>query len=269
MTNEEYKYRIEHDNYLIKRERISEVEKNIYLDEVDFICPLCGKRLYDKRNGKKRTPLFEIAHIYPNSPTKNQYETLDDLERLGENCESFENKIALCLNCHKKQDYNTTKEKYLKLLERKKQLMENLNKNEMLNEMIIEDEIKKIITKIEGLDFDSKIDLKYEPVEVKKKIPNENGIFFNKVYNNIICYYLKVNNEFKVNKNYNISYESICLNIRNVYVKMSSLYKNQEDLFNKLVDWLSKKTQTSSICACEIIISYFIQNCEVFDEITK
>ncbi|RGI01125.1 hypothetical protein DXD88_11235 [Coprobacillus sp. TM10-10] len=57
-----------------------------------------------------------MAHIYPNSPTVEQYLELKGLERLGDNSESFDNKIALCKDCHSTQDYHTTNEDYLKLI---------------------------------------------------------------------------------------------------------------------------------------------------------
>ena len=38
---------------------------------------------------------------------------LKGLERLGDNSESFDNKIALCKDCHSTKDYHTTKEDYL------------------------------------------------------------------------------------------------------------------------------------------------------------
>ncbi|MEI3527074.1 MAG: ABC-three component system protein [Bacilli bacterium] len=44
---------------------------------------------------------------------------------------------------------------------------------------------------------------------------------------------------------------------------------DQNIIFNKMVEWLKFKTQEITNDACEIVISYFIQNCEVFDEITK
>lgn len=43
----------------------------------------------------------------------------------------------------------------------------------------------------------------------------------------------------------------------------------QEDLYNMLVDTLFNKTGRKHKRACRIIISYFVQRCEVFNEITK
>ena len=44
---------------------------------------------------------------------------------------------------------------------------------------------------------------------------------------------------------------------------------NKEYIFNAMVDWIMKNTGSQSKAACEIVISFFIQNCEVFDEITE
>lgn len=39
---------------------------------------------------------------------------------------------------------------------------------------------------------------------------------------------------------------------------------NQEFVYASLVDWLNEKTNSYSKRACEIVIAFFIQDCEVF-----
>lgn len=39
---------------------------------------------------------------------------------------------------------------------------------------------------------------------------------------------------------------------------------NQEVIYYSLVDWLDEKTNHYSKVACEILIAFFIQDCEVF-----
>ena len=102
------------DPYLKERKAPTEPEQQLYLKEVSFVCPLCGKILQHRKRGK-RNKLYEVAHIFPNSPTEEQYERLSALPRLGSDSESFENKIALCKDCHDQQDYHTTVEDYLTL----------------------------------------------------------------------------------------------------------------------------------------------------------
>ena len=107
------------DKYLIERRQPSPAEEQLFLKEVDFACPLCGKDLRNHQQ-PKNNKLYEIAHIYPNSPTREQYTALYGVERLGDNCEASENKIALCKDCHDNQDYHTTRADYEKLLNIKK-----------------------------------------------------------------------------------------------------------------------------------------------------
>ena len=63
------------DPYLQPRKSITKTVEQDHLLEVEGLCPLCGKNLLiGKTNGKSK--LFEIAHIYPNSPTQHQVEEL-------------------------------------------------------------------------------------------------------------------------------------------------------------------------------------------------
>ena len=125
MTQEELNKRLDDDSYHQKRKNPSGAELRLFLREVNYCCPLCGKELQSRRQRKLNQKLFEIAHIYPNRPTIEQYTVLHKLERLGEDSESFENKIALCKDCHSTQDYHTTKKEYLYLLNIKKRFLES------------------------------------------------------------------------------------------------------------------------------------------------
>lgn len=92
--NEDIAKAIATDPYLKVRKAPTEAEQQLYLKEVSFSCPLCGKDLRHRKQ-RKANKLYEIAHIFPNSPTQEQYELLGSLPRVGDNSESFENKIAL------------------------------------------------------------------------------------------------------------------------------------------------------------------------------
>lgn len=271
MTREEINIQIKNDKYLIQRKKPSDAEIRLHLKEVGFHCPLCGKPLQSKNQKKREQKKFEIAHIYPNSPTNEQYIELTGLERLGENCESIENKIALCKDCHDEQDYHTTREDYLKLLNKKKKLICSMNLEEILDGMQIEKDIKKIINKLDNLNNLEVLELKYIPVEIDKKIKDEFLSLKIKVKTNVNYYYPLIFEEFKKNETNenNSSYEVICSQVKAAYLKIKKETNDQNIIFNELVNWLKYKTQETNNEACEILISYFIQNCEVFDEIAK
>lgn len=55
------------DKYCINRRKPTPLDELLLLDECGYICPLCGNFLISKNNKKKKQ--FEVAHIYPKSPT--------------------------------------------------------------------------------------------------------------------------------------------------------------------------------------------------------
>lgn len=81
------------DTYCIDRRTSTKYDELILLEEVDSICPVYGISLINKQVKKKKQ--FEIAHIYPNSPTKEDVKELMGVERLGNYSEDIQNRIAI------------------------------------------------------------------------------------------------------------------------------------------------------------------------------
>ena len=52
--------------------------------------------------------------------------------------------------------------------------------------------------------------------------------------------------------------------LKNKLLQDAKLKNNQEFVYASLVDWINEKTGLYSRRACEILIAYFIQDCEVF-----
>lgn len=268
LKREELENLIREDPYMQERVIPSDKDKMVYLREVNFHCPLCKKDL-KPFNQEKNNNLFEIAHIYPNRPTVNQFEELQGEERLGDSCEAFENKIALCFDCHSTQDYHTSKKDYRTLLSIKKKLLLSNDIQIVKSEMNIEEEIVKVVNAIASIEFDLSCDINYDPVSVDKKIPNDYSLLktkittYNKHYYSYVrqlFYELDGDNEFK--------FDILSAQIKATYLKINHLTKDYSTVFDNLVDWIQNKTDGSKE-ACEVIISFFIQNCEVFHEISK
>lgn len=269
MEYSEFETLKKNDDYLIKRRKPTPQEEQLFLKEVDFACPLCGK---DLRNHKqlKKNKLYEIAHIYPNSPTIDQYITLRGVEKLGKNSEAFENKIALCKDCHDNQDYHTSKADYEKLLNIKKDCLIKTRLLEATFQTDLEKDIADIIEHITNIDEEIEAELNDLPVYVKNKFHPHERILKARVTSFITQYYPYVRDLFRnLNGKNDFNFRALCLRIKSCYVKLAGITDNKEYIFNAMVDMLIKKTGSKSTTACEIIISFFIQNCEVFDEITE
>lgn len=261
--------KIASDSYLKNRKAPTEAEQQLYLKEISFTCPLCGKDLRN-RIQKKNNKLYEIAHIFPNSPTEEQYKILEDLPRLGDNSESFENKIALCKDCHAQQDYHTTKEDYLNLLEKKQHLLQCTELRDTTLTLGLEADIAAVVRKIYLLREDELASLNYNPVILAKKFSNNDSLLKTRVSAYVTNYYPYIRDLFKDMEGKNgFRLETISLQIKCCFIKMEAISNKKSDIFNHIVDWINTKTLCISKEACEAIVSFFVQNCEVFYEITK
>ena len=62
---------------------------------------------------------------------------------------------------------------------------------------------------------------------------------------------------------------ALSLQIKSCFIKLDALSDNKADIFDELVAWVMRKTLSTSNDACEAVVSFFVQNCEVFHEITE
>lgn len=268
MTKEEFLEARSNDKYLLPRKTRDECEIRLFLREVNFHCPLCGKELQYQKQKKPAAKLFEIAHIFPNSPTKQQYEELFGEERLGENSESFENRIALCKDCHETQDYHTTKEDYKKLLNKKRELLRATALHDVTQTLGLETEIEIIINKVSCISDVGINGINYKPVPLANKFYENELSLKVKVAGYVNCYYTYIRELFRnIDGKNGFVFSVLCKQIKSCFEKMEAVTQDKSEIFNYMVDWLLRETQTSSREAGEIVVSFFIQNCEVFREI--
>jgi copper chaperone CopZ len=258
----------EADEYLKPRKNPTPNEDSKYLLEVGGLCPLCGKNLLaNKKNDIIK--LYQIAHIYPNSPLEAEKEELKGVERLGDNSESFENKIALCKDCHGTYDYHKTREEYLKILRIKKGLLKSYETQTILSNQSIEDDISDVINALANIDGDV-IELEINALKISKKIEKTNRLLKNKVEGYVTHYFRYIQELLKVSKGTsNSKFDIMASQVKTAFLEAEGKLGNQNDIFNHLSKWLHTKVPSSTIEACEAVISFFIQDCEVFREITK
>lgn len=255
------------ETYCKDRKKPTEKECLRYVLEVDNCCPVCGKVITTNTADKKK--LYEIAHIFPNSPTDAEKSILANVEVLGENSECFENKIALCRDCHKEYDENKTVAKYEEMLKLKKRLLQNFTAETDLSHNSIEKELISVICNISSLavgDKQSMLEsLSYQVMKVKDKITTDN-ILCTQVESLVSNYFLYIETLFKNVDDF--SFETIASSFRHSYCQALKSNLTQEEIFEKLTDWVKNKTQCSRSVA-QIVVAYFIQDCEVYGKISR
>lgn len=181
----------------------------------------------------------------------------------------MENLIALCPACHSKYITGRTDEQVQRLLHIKKSLVDDYEAKETVSMQKIEDGIRKVLEKIPKMQPPANIDLNYNPVTLRQKIATDNLMLYLKAKTNVNVYYSAVQDAFiELNAERVLRYKPFCLQVRVTYVNLSEMGLSQDEIFEKMVDWLQDATHEDR-GSCEVIISYFIQKCEVFDAITE
>ena len=251
-----------------KRKKYTPNEYTIFYNEVDGLCPLCGKPLiYEK--AEKLNKRVNLAHIYPHSPTEKEKELLENVEILSDNLEDMKNIIWLCPNCHEHFDKPRTLDGYNNLLNIKKKILEEKNIKDTFYEYKIEDNIKQILQKLTDTDDTTKIDLNYDPKMIDSKINDTmKSITKRKIKLNVSEYFHILKKELQnldaITPN---KATKIATQIKAFYLETSEKSTNQEVVYHSLIKWLHSKTNINEE-ASAVVISYFIQNCEVFDVIS-
>lgn len=256
------------DDYCKERKEPTQNELMLYLEEVNQLCPVCGKAfLY--QTAKSTVKGCEIAHVFPNSPTPREKEILKDVEVVGDDSESFENKIALCLDCHTEYDANKTVESYNEMLELKRRLYAELRAKKELSGENIEAELTTVVKQLSEVsdeDLDGIGKLSYESLKVSQKV----DIFplRKRIESDVTSFYPFCRQRFKDIDSTGTKFNIICLSVKKSYLKLKSKGLGKEEIFEQMTDWLVSKTHASR-AACGIMVSFFVQNCDVYDEISK
>ena len=257
------------DKYCINRRKPSPSDELLLLDECVCICPLCGNSLISKNNKKKKQ--FEVAHIYPNSPTPEEKIILAGVERLGDNSEDIKNWISICSKCHTEYDFHKTRNEYEKVLGIKKRMIDKNDVKHLLSGESIESELSTIISNLCSLssqEFNDIEKLSYEALSISGKITNL--LLCNDVSQKVINYYLFIKQQFELQEQNgcNLPLETIAANFKHAYYTCKRKGLGEEHVFSELTNWLIEKVHCEVIAA-QIIISFFVQNCDIYEKLSK
>ena len=249
----------------IKRKKPTENMGLVLFDEVSGICPKCTKPLMKKGKGQM-TKLFEVAHIYPHSPRPHETELLKNEETLNEDVDHEDNLIALCRDCHKIFDNPRTVEGYREMISIKKELqrLSNLKNGWFANS--IDNEIHEIITSLATHSGDLSEELSLQALKVDAKSDDTlNGLVKLKIKNNVKYFYPEIKGKFaELDKEKPYTSDAIYSQIRTYYLKLKKKGLDQTQIFSALTDWLINSSKCKSTEASEILVSFFVQNCEVY-----
>lgn len=176
--------------------------------------------------------------------------------------------IAVCNNCYEKYKDTSNDEVIGNLNDKKKTIIAKKSFDKSVDALEMENEISQVLEALSVADPTELPAFQYTPVEVRQKIPNDR-MLFSKVWSNVVQYFPFVEDKLKqLNNERRLTYEKISGDVKRAYLEFATNETNKEVVFNQLCEWLAQKAQTDKKTACEAIISYYVQNCEVFERET-
>lgn len=250
-----------------KRKNPTQNQEQLYFAEVGGLCPLCGKALI-KIGKTKYVKQYEIAHIYPCNPTSKDISALVGIIP-PQDTEAFDNKIALCLACHHTYDDDKTLDRYNELKSKKDRLLAETSIKNIIGDYQLEDDINDILSKLSNIDDKtiSSLSLNIDALKIKEKIEDDYRLLRRTIESNVTKYYSLVQKMLK--EIGSEKFDNIAIQIKSFYKKCNSLTHDKDIIFNQITEWVKIHSKSNNNIACEIIVSFFIQNCEVFDALTK
>lgn len=178
------------------------------------------------------------------------------------------NLIAVCPRCASWYAVNREQNTRYILREVKKMTVKNVKIRSLLAEQSIENDIIDVLINI-PLTRAPETDLNYIPVELSRKMKPESNGLLHRLCLYVDLYYQAVQEALQnLNRSGKNRFEPFCHKVRIAYLTLQDIESDQETIFEHMVEWLQKETNGKRD-ACEVIIAYFVQKCEVFNAIAQ
>jgi len=175
--------------------------------------------------------------------------------------------ILLCLDCAGK--VQESEEERAKMLEHKKTMQEHYRTRDAIATNQLFGEIKELLSIISNGEPLSASALTMVPLKAEQKITD--SLLLRKIRSNVVDgMYEMVNDAIEQLAAENkLNVKKFRKSIKRMYEDAEDSTKSQSEIFNSLVLYLYARAGMKYHEACEILISYFVQSCEVFHETAR
>lgn len=261
--------------YVVSKNNISS-KKEIPVEDMELVfevnkkCPICGKALVLT---KSKIPMYRygITNIFPPCLSSEKESAFVSIAPKPVDFNHKSNKICLCDCCASDYEECPTSDKFRIMVDKKYYLAQKATIDSSLDKAKLDEEIITVLSSLKNIkSFDGLAKFREKPLELKQKIyDNEN--LKEDIDDDVKKYYHFIRKQLSDLDDCDSEFRIIASQFQICYQKLSKSLTDQEEIYYKIVDWvlselkLTDKYRTSS----KIVVSFFVQNCEVFDEISK
>lgn len=236
------------------------------LSEVSNECPICHNPLVKNIKGQT-IKKYSIVKIYPDNLSSSDAIAFSNAVTPSKRPDSNDNKISLCDDCALDYEIEPEIDSYIKLCTLKQECVRLYRLQQKINSLNLEEEITTVINGLSQLKSTGNLNaLSMEALAIDKKILAENALLKHSITNEVLTYYRFIEDTFSQIDTFNIIAEEI----KTAFLEMDRLYNSQDEIVTRLATWIVDNTGmgVQYMVASHIIVSFFIQNCEVFYEIS-
>lgn len=175
--------------------------------------------------------------------------------------------IIVCVDCEREMHCLSDAERS-QLISDKHSLERLVTARDAISRHELESQILEVLEAIHDMDVTEETKLKIEPIKVERKITEK--LLKDRVLQDVTLRYDGVNNALDYLSGENrLNVDKFAKSVKRMFEDASETLSSQSDIYYALVDDLYAKCGRKHRTACEVIISYFVQRCEVFNEITE
>ncbi len=242
-----------------------EIEDIALLAEANYRCPLCHKPLVETIKGVP-VKRYEITSVLPDGLGDEQLRKFAELHPLPDKSDRFANLIALDDDCSLQYRTNPTPEEFSQLATLKNQLAKNHKASMEVGNINLEKEIRTVVSALTEITDEGSLEkLSYDALHIEEKMGRSDFILLTQVQMQVVLYYMYIRKLFSES---GADFELICLEVKTASKKLENSGLSQGEVIERLSDWFMARSQlpATSKNACDIVVSFFIQDCEVFSK---
>ena len=261
--------------YAITKNNI-DIKSTIDVDDAEFVfeankkCSLCGCPIEVKKS-KMVAYKHGITNIFPEGLSSSLKTDFIAIRKEPTDFNHRSNRICCCTACADDYESTPTTDKFIKLLKKKDFYNKVANANSSLERAKLDDELSVVLSNLRNIhSYDEIANFRKIPLELKEKI-HDNELLRLTIKSDVDDYYNYLRKQLSDLDDVGSEFKIIGSQFQISYKKLSQIMTDQEEVYNRIIRWVLDELGLTDkyYTAVRIIVSFFVQNCEVFDEISK
>ena len=222
--------------------------KDALLMQCAGLCVECRTSLMVDKRGDG-IPIYEILPIDP------------DVASYG-----FDDFAVMCPSCAAKYKHKSSKSDVERIQAEKKAIAGQRDFDGLMVPLNLEKELTQLLDDIKGLGMEHtshETGNMSNPVPVREKVPDDN-VLCREITDSVGSYYSFIAERMRMlEETQRLSFNTLLAQMHSQYLEYEGRGLDQAEVFDHLAEWIAERTSSRPRTA-SILVSYFVQICEVF-----